>query len=386
MSKTESQEFFLVALPGLEDIVQAEVREWFPAFDSKVEHGGVSVMAPLAEGLAMNLALKTPTRILLRMKTFRCKDFPKLYNKIAAFPWKDWIDPTCEIKVHVSTRLSRLKIKNRIEETSTDGWIEYQKKQNVKVVRGKTADMYVRFVNDDCTISLDTSGERLHKRGERTHIGEAPLRETIAASLIQHLGRKHAWNIPGNVELIDPMMGSGTFLLEAAFRDKLVEARDFAFERFAEKPDSPPKLQTKRPKIDSLIGFEKDAKTLSAAKSNLKDTSHVTIKKEDFFDAKPLPPAGNKQRWVIANPPYNERIKVKEPLAELYARLFAKSEEVAKPDLACFLLPAKAVKGKFDLPRGWKVLEKRPFLNGGIPVVAFVFGRSVPKRIDQDPV
>ena len=101
------------------------------------------------------------------------------------------------------------------------------------------------------------------------------------------------------------------------------------------------------------------------------------------FDAKPLPPAGSKQRWVIANPPYNERIKVKEPLNELYARLFKKAEEVAKPDLACFLLPSKAVKGKFDLPRGWKVLEKRPFLNGGIPVVAFVFGRS---DIDRAPV
>ncbi len=376
MSTFELQEFFLVALPGLEDIVQAEVRDWFPDFESKLEHGGVTVMAPLAEGLAMNLALKTPTRILLRMKTFRCKDFPKLYNKIAAFPWKEWIDPTCEIKIHVSTRLSRLKIKNRIEETCKDGWIEYQKKQNVICIRGKTADMFVRFINDDCTISLDTSGERLHKRGQRQFIGEAPLRETIAASLLQHLGRKHAWNIPGNIELVDPMMGSGTFLLEAAFRDELVEARDFAFERFAAQPDAKPKLQTKRPKFDSLIGFEKDLKTQAAAKVNLKDTSRVTLKKEDFFDAKPLPPAGNKQRWVIANPPYNERIKVKEPLPDLYARLFAKAEEVAKPDLACFLLPSKSVKGKFDLPRGWKVLEKRPFLNGGIPVVAFVFGRS----------
>jgi len=378
MSANEPQEFFLVALPGLEDLVQAELREWFPELENKVEHGGVSVQAPLGIGLSMNMALKTPTRILLRMKSFRCKDFPKLYNKIAAFPWKDWIAPDCEIKVHVSTRLSRLKIKTRIEETCTDGWIEYQKQQKVKCVRGKTADLYVRFVNDECTLSLDTSGERLHKRGQRTHVGEAPLRETIAASLIQLLGRKHAWNIPGPVELIDPMMGSGTFLLEAAYRDQLVEAREFAFEKFANQPETKPALSGKRPKIDSLIGFEKDAKTVTAAKTNLKDTSHVTIKKEDFFDAKPLPAAGNRQRWVIANPPYNERIKVKEPLNELYARLFAKSEEVAKPDLACFLLPAKAVKGKFDLPRGWKVLEKRPFLNGGIPVVAFVFGRSGP--------
>jgi putative N6-adenine-specific DNA methylase len=377
------QEFFLVALPGLEDIVQAELREWFPDFESKIEHGGVSVQAPLGEGLAMNMALKTPTRILLRMKTFRCRDFPKLYNKVAAFPWKEWIEPDCELTAHASTRLSRLKIKKRIEEACEDGWIEYQRQQKAVRVRGKKADLFVRFVNDDCTLSLDTSGERLHKRGQRKHVGEAPLRETIAAAMIQLLGRKHAWNLKGNVELIDPMMGSGTFLLEAAFRDEPVEERDFAFEKFAEKPARIPKLAAARPRIDSLIGFEKDAKTLAAAKENLKDTSHVTVKKEDFFDAKPLPPAGSKQRWVICNPPYNERLKVKEPLPELYARLFAKAEEVARPDLACFLLPAKAVKGKFSLPPDWKVLEKRPFLNGGIPVVAFVFGRS---GVDRDPV
>jgi hypothetical protein len=68
---------------------------------------------------------------------------------------------------------------------------------------------------------------------------------------------------------------------------------------------------------------------------------------------------------------------VKEPLAEFYARLFAAAEKVARPDRACFLLPGKAVKGRFPLPAGWKVLEKRPFLNGGLPVVAFVFGRAL---------
>lgn len=376
-AKDQLNEFFLVALPGLEDLVEAEVNEWFPNLDVKAEYGGVVVHAPLAIGLSMNLALKTPTRILIRMKSFRCRDFPKLYNKVLKFPWKDWIDPNCEIQVHASTRLSRLKIKKRIEEVCKDAWIDYQKSQNVKFVKGKTADLYVRIHDDLCTLSLDTSGERLHKRGERQHIGEAPLRETIAAALIQWLGRLPSGSAAGAVEIVDPMMGSGTFLLEAAFRDALVEAREFAFERFTHPPQEKPELKVSRPRMDSLVGFEKDPKTLAAAQNNLKRTSHVTIRKEDFFEAKPLPArTEGKQRWLIANPPYGERLKIDEPLKDFYARLFACAERVARPDVACFLLPARAVKGKFDLPQGWKVLEKRPFLNGGIPVVAFVFGRT----------
>ncbi len=361
-------EFFLVSLPGLEDVVQAEVRDWFPAFDSKVEHGGVSLSAPLGEGLSMNMCLKTPTRILLRLKTFRCKDFPKLYQTVAAFPWKDWIDPSCEMRVHASSRLSRLKIKKRIEEACLDGWIEYQKKSKAQMKKRKYADLYVRFVNDECTLSLDTSGERLHKRGQRTFIGEAPLRETIAAALIQMMGRHDA---DSAVELVDPMVGSGTFLLEAAVRDKLIHAREFAFENFAEQPLEKPKLTTKRPQVESLVGFDKDSKTLKAASENLATFENVKLLNQDFFTAKPL---GARPRWLICNPPYNERLKVKEPLADLYSRLFERAEKVCKPRLACFLLPAKSVKGKFPLPVGWKVLEKRPFLNGGIPVVAFVFG------------
>ncbi len=369
------REFFAVALPGLEDLVESEIKEWFPTLETKKEHGGVTVMAPLDQGLSMNLALKTATRILLRLDSFRCKDFPKLYQKIENFPWKETVDPSCELNVHVSTRLSRLKIKARITETCEDGWRDHQIKNKIKAVRGKKANLYVRFLEDECTLSLDTSGERLHKRGARLHIGDAPLRETIAASMIQMIAKHH---IGGPVELIDPMMGSGTFLLEAGTRDQLVEAREFAFENFNVKPKAKPKLTVDRPEFKSLIGFEIDAKAVKAAESNLQAISEdytIELHEEDFFKAEPLPKA-KMARWLLANPPYGERLKVKEPLLDFYIRLFAAADRVAKPDRACFLLPSKAVKGRFQLPAGWKVLEKRPFLNGGIPVVAFVFGRT----------
>jgi putative N6-adenine-specific DNA methylase len=268
-----------------------------------------------------------------------------------------------------------LKIKARIEDTCRDGWIDYQLKNKITAVRGKKANLYVRFIEDQCTLSLDTSGERLHKRGSRQMIGEAPLRETIAAAMIRMLAKHHE---DGPIEVVDPMMGAGTFLLEAATRDRLVDAREFGFDVFAVKPKQTPQLKVKRPQINNLIGYELDANTLKAAQANLKSVAKdfsLTLFKQDFFKAEPL--AGPViSRWLLANPPYGERLKVKEPLLDFYVRLFAAADRVAKPDRACFLLPSKAVKGRFLLPGGWKVLEKRPFLNGGIPVVAFVFGRS----------
>ena len=173
--------------------------------------------------------------------------------------------PNCDIEVHRGDQaLARLKIKSRIEETCLEAWRAQQKKPNRKKI-----GLYIRLIDNTCTLSLDTSGERLHKRGARTHLGEAPLRETIAASLILSTGRTYE-NGDFSVELVDPMMGSGTFLLEAATRDKLVDAREFAFEVFAAHYADRSGRQSctrRRPRFVQLTGFESDAKTMAAAKS-----------------------------------------------------------------------------------------------------------------------
>lgn len=374
-----SPEFFLVATPGLEDLVAREVAEWFPHFPCQVEHGGVSVQAPLGLGLAMNLALKTPTRILLRLASFPCRDFPKLFKKISAFPWADWFDPTSTLEVHASAARSRLKIKKRIEETCLDGWRAYQKKAGHKSSSLNNIDLYVRLHDNICTLSVDTSGERLHKRGARLWVGEAPLRETLAAALIQFTGQT-VEDQSRSVELVDPLMGSGTILIEGAVRDQLTEARDFAFGAFKDPPVERPALQVARPRITALVGYELDAKTFAAAEENLRLVPRemtLLLKREDFFKAEPLAAPVNSQRWVIANPPYGERLRVQEPLPAYYAKLFAACENQLRPDRACFLLPAKSAGGRLTLPVNWKVLAKHRFTNGGIPVIAFVFGRKV---------
>jgi putative N6-adenine-specific DNA methylase len=371
------QEFFLSVLPGFEDLAARELKDWFPDITSKPEHGGVTVEAPLATGLAMNLVLKVPTRILLRLETFRCRDFPKLYRKVEEYPWHEIIDPRTKFSVEVASSRSRLKIKARIAEACERGWSAYQTKRKARPDPERPAMLFVRFNNDECTLSLDTSGDRLHKRGQREHVGIAPLRETIAAALLQLIEKSLPVGEIRDVELVDPMMGSGTFLIEAALRDQAIQARDFAFNSFKHGELKTPVLERKRVLFKTLTGFDKDAKTIQAAEHNLLGlTPEAEIRKTDIFQAAPLPQkAPSHQRWLVANPPYGERLKIKKPLPEYYAELFAACENVARPDRACFILPAKAVKGRLTLPKAWKVLEKRSFSNGGIPVLAFVFGR-----------
>lgn len=376
MSPPPQFEFFLVTLPGFEDLAAKELTNWFPSLEGKIETGGVSVQTDLPTGLSLNMALKIPTRILLRADSFRCRDFPKLYKRVAELNWRQWIDSRCELAVEVSSRESRLKIKKRIEKTCLDGWAEFQKKHTGKEKKaGLKATLFVRLHKDICTLSLDTSGERLHKRGVRKHIGEAPLRETIAAALIDLVSSVSDSGAKIDVEVVDPMMGSGTFLIEAAVRDRPITDREFA--AFRLKPQAPPRSPELRERISGLVGFEQDAKTVAAAAENLKSLKldfEPRLHHADLFGAEPLGPAKN-QRWLFCNPPYGERIKINDPAAEYYARLFAAAERLARPGRACFIIPAPAAKGRLQLPPEWKVLTKKPFSNGGIAVVAFVFGR-----------
>lgn len=363
-------EFYLVTLPGFEALCAREVKAWLGEIPCAVGYGGVTVQLPLETGLSLNLVLKIPTRILLRVVKFRCRDFPKLYNKILAYKWEQWLDPTCTLTVEAASSSSRLKIKKRIEETCTKAWRARQKAKTLNAE--KQASLFVRFKDDECTLSLDTSGDRLHKRGARTHIGEAPIRETIAAGLLEFVAA--STDDTRQIEVVDMMAGSGTFLLEALTRDQTVAARSFAFQAFKCGEIHPPPVPA-RATISHAIGLENDAKTLQAAKSNLAAvTNQVKLIRQDSFTASELPEEG-RQRWVLTNPPYGERLKIEGSPNEFYAKLFKAAENVAKPDRACFILPAKAVKGRLELPPSWKVLEKLKFSNGGIPVIAFLFGR-----------
>ncbi len=371
--------FYLIVTPGFEEIAARELRDWQVTVEPVLSRGGIEVALPLSEGLALNRVLKVPTRILMRVADFGCRDFPKLYKKISNLPWMNWIDDSQPVEFHATTKTSRLKMKKRIESTCEDGRKFYLKKRGAPAVKPAEAKteaqtVFVRFEDDVCFVSLDTSGEILHKRGLRPLSSDAPLRETIAASLLLYL---ESFGMPKDgVELVDPMTGGGTFLMEAAGLRGPVSSRKFAFDRWVNQTKEVYRAKTVSP-YTSFVGFEADAKTRLAAAENLTGAvgdKPLQLIEADFFSASPLP--RGKKRWLIANPPYGERIRVEGRLSEYYERLFVAAENVVQPERVLFLLPEKIQPLKLKFPVSWEQVGHIRFSNGGLPVMALVCGRK----------
>ena len=368
--------FYLIVTPGFEEQAAVELKDWCPDLEFAVGRGGIEFTMTLGEGCELNRVLKTPTRILVRLADYGCRDFPKLFKKMSGFPWHEWVSDETPIEFHATSKSSRLAIKKRIEETCLDGWKAALKKRGVAAPNARipAVTVYVRFEDDICWVSLDTSGEILHKRGLRPLSSNAPLRETMAANLLRYL---ESFGLGEKLELVDPMTGGGTFLMEAALTRKKITSRKFAFENFVVRTEGSFATQSKDPFI-RFIGFESDAKTLRAAAENLnairgnsKDQP-VELIEADFFAANALPLGP--RRWLIANPPYGERIRVEGKLSDFYERLFVACAEKVAPERALFILPEKVNPSRLRLPESWQVLGEKRFLNGGLPVFAMVYG------------
>jgi 23S rRNA G2445 N2-methylase RlmL len=134
----------------------------------------------------------------------------------------------------------------------------------------------------------------------------------------------------------------------------------------------------------SFIGLDSSDKAIASAQDNISnltkagDHRQVRLFQADLLGSEPLPePSKTVQaRWVIANPPYGERIKIKGNKNEFFEKIFASSEDLAKPQRACFLLPESAHPDRLKSPKGWRRLKILRFSNGGIPVAAVLFVRK----------
>lgn len=413
--------FFLICTPGLEDVLAREVLAHLPNCELKAERGGVSLMASMALGLELNRWLKTPSRILLRLSTFGCRDFPKLFKKVSGFPLEEILRDQVDVTVHASSHGSRVKMKKRIEETVREARIYRLRKRGRPHARfSGNAELFVRIDDDVCTLSLDTSGELLHKRGTRPFASEAPLRETLAAAILRLM--IEIANEDGNLEasarsrpiLIDPMMGSGTFLLEALGLNLPVVNRDFAYQTLWQAQTggaTSEVLANQRVEFSQLFGFDINEKAVLAARQNLALTQNalnlaklgvsippISLVCQDFFAVESLPlviEAGTdsgkraSEKWLVVNPPYGERLGVnsakheavsEQALRSFYEKLFKKCEQLLQPSLACFLLPERCRVEKIKLPETWRIRSARQFENGGLPVVALIVAPIVGRR------
>lgn len=394
----ELSSFYISCTLGFEEGLAEEIKECWPwlieingqANQSPLpemifERGGILIKTSFALGVQLNFFLKTAHRILWRLSEFKVRDFPKLFAKVQKIPWEKYLSNP-QVEWVVAASKSRLNNEKRIEETCKEAFAKIVGK--IQGSSKATQDIYVRMNDDLCTISLDTSGENLHKRGWGAMKGEAPLRETLAAYLLRQVmsgvnpGKLH------EVTIVDPMCGSGTLLLEAASLSLPVFGRAFSFLEWKNTPKifKTPllkknyKLLAMRTPFKAYVGFDLNEKVLAAAKENLQALKEktdipefeISFEKENLFAGEPkkLGPV-----WCISNPPYGERLHVQGQESFSYQDLIHQMAQKFNSEKVGILLPNKSIVKSLRPPVGYKKTKELPFSNGGLDVVFLTYSK-----------
>src|SRR2546422_1864281 len=232
----EGAMLFAVCAPGLEPILASEMRAL--GFPGRTLAGGAETEGDLREAMRLNLWLRTASRVLLRIgEPFRATTFAELVRKASAMPWERFLRKGANVAFRVTCRKSRLYHSGAVAERLHTA-LESRTRFPVPLADGSGEEVpadaqlfLARFEHDVCTVSVDSSGALLHRRGWRGPQAKAPLRETLAAALLLSAG------VTGEEPLCDPLCGSGTIAIEAALiamRRAPGIARAFAFQRWPE--------------------------------------------------------------------------------------------------------------------------------------------------------
>ena len=312
-------EIFLSTSPGLEDLLLQEVKE--ASFSNpKVTPGGVTVSGGWEDVWRANLYLRGASKVLARIGEFRAFHLAQLDKRARKFPWGETLTDGSKVKVEVSTnKKSKIYHAGAAEERIERAIFE---EFGAEIVDSKQdADIVIktRIDRNNVILSVNTSGQGLHKRGYKQAMGKAPMRETMAALCLRGCGFK------GDEPVLDPMCGSGTFLIEAAEISAGLlpgRSRSFAFEKLAtydaEKVDN---LKATKPNLNithHFYGSDRNVKVIEFANEN---AARAGVASYCTFSPKPLtalerpdgPPG-----LIIVNPPYGARVGKKKDLFALY--------------------------------------------------------------------
>ena len=298
---------FAVIQPGLEGVLERELRTLGIRF--RVDTGGAEFPATTAFLHAVHLHARTPTRVWVRLGSFEAGRLEVLARGIRALPWSRFVHRRQPLSLRVTTLHSRLRFRRAIAAKAERAIGDALKGQRPR--RGPAlpaASVLIRVVDDRVEVSVDATGDPLYRRGWRVDVGSAPLRETLAAAVLQLAG----WQ--ADRPLVDPMCGSGTFCIEAATiaaGRPPGGARRFAFEAW---PSHDPKAWARARRTGSggggsapILGGDRDATVLAAARRNADRArvgDRIRFVASDVADLRP--PGG--RGLIVANPPWGERL------------------------------------------------------------------------------
>jgi len=368
--------FYTIVPLGTELIAQEEIKEKlkllysFDLTEFEVFRGGLEYELPLNYGLEISAYLKVATRQLLRIESFKARDLPKLYKKLLKINWSKYLRGQIP-EIKSTSSKSRILDDRKVIKTTTDALNEFFKRQAPKKAYLESiptlppSTLYLRFVDDICTVSLDVCGERLDQRGYKLLSSKAPLRESFAAAMIYNTLNK--FDIKS---IIDPMCGSGSFGFEAAGLYLISKNRDYYFKYLPCYKGDFSKLPTqlKETTLISYTGQDIDPKTLESAKENQKkselDNLNFKFVLKDLFEEEKDTGLQNNS-LVILNPPYGKRIKLDRPIHDYYQLLIEKIQQSVCPEVIAIIAPANKLPKKL---KNYKIVEKMSWSNGGIDV------------------
>lgn len=329
---------------GLESVVKHELYDL--GYDNLVvQDGRIKFNGDLRDVAILNLRLRCAERVLIEVASFEAYSFEELFNSVNAIDWARWISKEGNFIINAKSYKSKLFSLSDIQRISEKAIIKSLQRTYAINRFEKTAERYsieVAIRNDIVSVTIDTSGEGLHKRGYREASYKAPITETLAAAMV----KLSYWN-PDRL-LVDPFCGSGTILIEAAMIAKQIAPglmRKFDFEKFIFMDENLLKEEKARcySEIDydkklEIIGSDISRKAIEIAKMN----AEILGLEEDirFFvkDVRELDLPDN-YGVIITNPPYGIRIgeveevkELEQALRELYKSLPTYSMYVISAD------------------------------------------------------
>ncbi|MBM7598398.1 putative N6-adenine-specific DNA methylase [Virgibacillus halotolerans] len=369
------------AAMGLEAVVADEVKQL--GYDVNVENGKVIFQAPVSAIPRCNLWLRTADRVKVLVGQFKAMSFDELFESTKTLPWEDYIAEEGKFPVIGKSVQSKLYSVPDCQAIVKKSIAERLKlKYGLASKMPESGDVYkveIALLKDMATLTIDTSGVGLHKRGYRVGQGEAPLKETMAAALLKLTNWK-----PDNT-LIDPFCGSGTIAIEAALIGQniapgfnrefasenwpLIKTNDWdkAFEEVEDKANYDQKLDIIGSDIDhNLIKIASDNAT-EAGLGDLISWKQMQVK--DLFIRK-------NNGYIIGNPPYGQRLGDKDEVAKIYKDLGNIMNQ--HPSWSVYILTAFE---NFEKQYGQKATKKRKLFNGFIQANYYqYFGKKIKEQ------
>ncbi len=383
-------ECYAIVAPGLENVAAAELKS-LHIVPGAIEPGGVSFQATDERLFAANLWLRSASRIVVRIAQFQVTAFRDLERLALGVSWEKFLESGATARLRVTCRKSKLYHSDAVAERIGGAIVRRVSgaviagaatKASAGAAMDETDDaddapadaladvaqlFVVRLDHDVCTISVDSSGELLHRRGYRLATAKAPIRETLAAAALLAL----EWD--GAMPFADPMCGSGTIAIEAARIARGVApgiSRTFACERWPSAPRArfdalrADARSQARPRAGApILASDRDAGAVASARAN---AARAGVAADIEFREIPLsalaPPAG--PGLLLTNPPYGARVGGKNPLRDLYAQLGNVARQRCARWTLAFISADRSLESQVRLP----LADVLRFRNGGIPV------------------